>query len=92
MKQVKPVEKIGCCATIVRAMSRVIVCKLGRLGELRKLLDCTTNNPISVNKLMNVDGDKDKDKERGAKRPKLSGAQSPQSKESTDTVGHNSNT
>ena len=29
--------------------SRVIVCKLGRLGELRKILDRTTPNPIKLN-------------------------------------------
>ena len=51
-------------------MSRVIVCKLGRLGELRKLLDCNTNNPISVPKILNLEQDKDKDK---SKRRKIGG-------------------
>ena len=47
--------------TITITMSRVIVCKLGRLGELRKLMDCTTNSQISVGKLLNIDKDKDKE-------------------------------
>lgn len=35
-------------------MSRVIICKLGRLGELRKLLDCSTPNQISLKKIVNL--------------------------------------
>ncbi len=30
-------------------MSRVILCKLGRLGELRKVFDKTTNSIITLN-------------------------------------------